>query len=156
MKSAKRVDLAVVQEQEGFVDANVRLGGYDMPAASSFETYRVVLDEGDLDRLFLLAQFGQHTKGNTARLQDVLPEMVNNERVAKFASQRVDLRTAQNLVPMAVCAGLDNSFTFIDGNHRCIAQYLVWSTFEDVPVYVAVHPRIHHDWGGWTPSLARR
>lgn len=62
MRNVESVKLKVVQAHEERTGANLRLGTYKMWPASEFRTYRVTLDEDDLPRLFMIAEFWTYSR----------------------------------------------------------------------------------------------
>lgn len=151
------VELAEVQRHEQATAANARLGGYGMGTHCPLDQIRcnrVVLESGDLDRLFVLQDFAAQTHNKTCRLRDVMPGAVNLNRVASFTTACVDLRTHAGLELVLVSHGWDGTpLIAIDGNHRMIAHYITQCSVDGVPAFVGVHPAMNR-WP-YIPPLAR-
>lgn len=154
MRGIEPVALSDIQSHEEATGANVRLGGYQMPPAAEFETYRATLELGDAPKLFLLSDFGKHTKASTYRLMDVLLSASDNPRVAPFIRDGRDLRAIPDLAVLVISERRDGRPLIIyDGNHRIIAHWLMHGAVQDIPVFFCVHPAIIQ-WGH-VPRLAR-
>lgn len=151
------VEIAEVQQHEQATSANARLGGYGMDAhcpTNEIRCYRVVLEEGDLDRLFVMQDFAAYTSNGSCRLRDVLPSIADIKRVASFTTPSVDLRKRTGLEVILVGSDVDRaSLVAIDGNHRIIAQYISQGSVDGVPAFVCVHPAMNR-WP-YVPPLAR-
>ena len=107
-----KVDIAEVQRHERATGANSRLGGYGMDAhcpMSEFRCYRVLLEQGDIDRMFVLQDFAAHTSNRTCRLRDVVPSAADLTRVASFTTACVDLRSHTGLELVLVACELNGS-----------------------------------------------
>jgi hypothetical protein len=115
-----------------------------------YTAYRATLDDSDLDRLILYWEFKIHTKDGTCRLTDALPSSAANDRIRSFIHGNpakgyppADLRSTPDRQPVIVTDDVNSHILYlIDGNHRVIAQRLSGKSFQDVPVYVCVHPKM--------------
>jgi hypothetical protein len=155
LRVIESVSLSVVQQHELATGANINLGGYHMDRCCplpEFRTFKVALDSDDIDRLFILWDFAQYTAGHTCQLKDVLPLAESEGRVAPFIRDAVDLRTRHDRAIQIVSdAETGRPLVVIDGNHRAIAQYLMYRTVHDVPAFLCIHPKIG-EWSGMPPS----
>lgn len=157
MVIVSEVSISEVQRHEEATAANARLDRYDLNRhcpTSEFRCLRVLLEQSDTDRLFLLGCFVERTTGRTCRIRDVELDPANSHRVASFVNAGVDLRSRAGLELVLVCRELyDAPLVIIDGNHRAIAHYLTQGSMQSVPAYVCVHQAISQ-WG-FVPNLAR-
>jgi hypothetical protein len=157
MVVVSEVNILEVQRHEEATAANARLGGYKMDThcpMNEFQCFRVLLEQSDTDRLFLLGQFAGRTTGQTCRIRDVKLSAADLSRVASFTTAGVDLRSHVGLELVLVCRELyDAPLIIIDGNHRAIAHYLAQRRMQSVPAYVCLHRAISQ-WS-YVPSLAR-
>lgn len=163
MKNLASTTLGVLGQHEEATNANIALGRsanhyYDIDKICpihEFRIYRAVLEAEDIDRLFMeYGDFAPLTKNATALVKDVLPKEAEREKVRQFTKDRLDLRSRPDRAILAVSASERGEPLIIyDGNHRAIAQYLIYQTVHDVPVFLSVHPRV----GAWgfVPPLAR-
>ena len=142
MRIVSPASLAEIREQERSTDCNSTIGGYRMDWYCPLDEciyFRVVLDEADGCRLYLLGDFAPCTLG-TCRPSDLRSERFTArtaERVASFARGLVDLRVTPCLLPVAVTAdAVGGPIVLIDGNHRAIWQHLTHGGLSGVPVYV--------------------
>lgn len=155
----ENVDIPAVQRHELNTKANVQLGGYRMDrhcSTNEFRCYLAQLERADEDRLFLLGldEFTSQTRGRSCRLQDVLPTASAIQRVSSFVEAGVDLRSRSDLALILVTTNLHSApLIIIDGNHRAIAQFLVYGTVQGAPTFVCVHQAISQ-WH-FVPRLAR-
>lgn len=116
------------------------LGGY--------EVFHVKMDNGDESRIVLWWENENATKNQNCRLVDSNIDAGDRKRVESFicgdANGRtpVDLGMMTNLEPVAVTSNLQGDFWYlIDGSHRSIAQFRSRKSFQDVQIYVCVHPQ---------------
>jgi hypothetical protein len=157
MLDVREVDVSEIQRHEEATEADVRLGGEGMDACcrtSEFRCFRGVLEQSDVDRLFLLPGFKDVTTGASCRIRDLIPDAATLERSLQFVSEKVDLRSQHGLALVLVCEDLHTApFIIIDGNHRAIAQYFTHGGLQDVYAYVCVHQALSQ----WSvvPPLAR-
>ena len=151
------VEISEVQRHEEATAANARLGGYGMDAhcpTNDFRCFRVLLEQGDADRLFVLADFSAQTTAQSCRMRDLVPGAVALPRVASFVTAGVDLRSRTGLELVLVCGALhDTPLIVIDGNHRAIHQFLTQGSMQGVRAYACVHRDISQ-WP-FVPRLAR-
>jgi hypothetical protein len=151
------VNISEVQRHEEATAANARLGRYEMGIhcpANEFLCFRVLLEQSDTDRLFLLGDFAERTTDRTCRIRDVKLCAADLPRVASFVTARVDLRSQAGLELVLVCRELHKApLIIIDGNHRAIAHYLTQGSMLSVPAYVCVHQAISQ-WP-FVPNRAR-
>jgi hypothetical protein len=159
MKDIKKVDISHAQNHEESTSANVRLGGYKMYEhcpTNEVQCYRVVLEDKDIDRIFLLNEvtFVKLTTGQTFKLSDLTHDAKTLNRVNSFLKDGVDLRSHPGLELILVCEDLDTgSLTTIDGNHRLMAHYLTFGSVQEVPAYVYIHTNMNKWY--FIPPLAR-
>lgn len=158
MKIIDAVSIEDIRRHERCCDANVTLGSYGMDVhcpLDELQAYRVKLDAGDIDSLFLLnCGFAASTRGQTGKVGDVEREKLSDtstSRVELFlepppqsGKRQVDLRCSPEMALVIVCADATRGpWIIIDGNHRAIAQYLKYGNVGDVPAYLCVHSRIY-------------
>lgn len=145
MKIIQEVPLSKVRTLEKIREANFCLGGYDMKVKDDeWKCYRGVLEDSDLDRLFLLNEldFGQFTN-NTHLLKNLLEGARNLERVQSFIAKSFDLRIHRDYEPILVTINKEKaSLIAIDGNHRLMSHYLQYKSIFEVPVYIGEHDTI--------------
>lgn len=153
MKDIVQVDLATIRAHEAKQKRlNVSLGSYHMPPAEEFINWRVVLEKGDLDRLYLLSDFLKHT-GGSCKLKDIKSE--NNKIIQEKMNESTDLRVSPDLAPIIVCTGLESRpLSVIDGNHRISAHYLLHKGIDGAHAYVCVHDQIFK-WRHLVPAARR-
>lgn len=151
------VSLDVLQANEKFTDANIRLGGYDMDKVcpnEDFRILRVLLQDSDLDRLFVLGMYHEVTKDGSCLLKDTLPVALSKDRVASFKRDNIDLRTSSQLAPLMVARTEKGPLTLYDGNNRMLWQRLTHGSIEGIAAFVSIHPKINL-WK-YIPSQAKR
>lgn len=126
-----------------------------------YRAVRAILEDSDLDRIFLWFEFRKHTKDGSAKLTDALPESASEKRISRFIAgdstkgwTPIDLRTTPNFEAMLLTNDVMRGPLYgIDGNHRLVAQFLSGKGFADVPVYVCFHPKML-EWA-YIPETAR-
>ncbi len=150
------IDLATLRGHEQLVNANVRLGGYDMDKVAptdEFQIFRGNLKRTDWQRLYLIGEFAKHTQNGTGRFIDVDWNALSEQSKNKITSfiqpasttgwMPLDLRKNSQLALILVSADINSkSFVIIDGNHRAIAQYRKFGQVAGVQVIVCVHKQI--------------
>jgi hypothetical protein len=150
MRVLERVALAHIQDHLRRQQTGVTVP-IDPPLhAHEYSAYRAMLDERDVDRLILWFQARIHTKDETCRVIDALPSSVSHPRISRCfkgdASKGyapLDLRHAKDREPVILTNDLESQILYlIDGNHRVIAQQIGKKGFQDVRVFVCVHPLI--------------
>jgi hypothetical protein len=155
MRNLERVDLSVVQERERSTQANIRVGGYHLPAPTEFLTHRGFLEDSDLDRLFAIPEMGKNTHGNSCLIKDVHVTATSDPRVLQFMAPAIDLRSAANLEVLLFTVDPETWPLVVgDGNHRLMAHFLSHKTIADVPAFVCSHPSVAI-WG-FSPMGARQ
>ena len=154
MRDFQPVDLVAVQEREKSTDANIRMGRYGLPVPEEFNTHRALLDESDLDRLYLIPEFGKHTAGSTALLKDVTESALSDHRVRQFLSPPINLQIAPRLELITFTVNPEKSPIIVgDGNHRIIAHFWTYRTVDGVPLFICSHPTVA--WWDFCPPGAR-
>jgi hypothetical protein len=147
MINREQVSLSVLRAHENALNPkpNMTLGGYNMPPAEEFVILRYILEDADLDRIFLLADCMGDTVGNVGRLKGVQPTDGFKERVQKKIDAKTDLRTSRDLAVVFVSwSDQMKSLTAIDGNHRLAAHYLIHGSIEGSHAFVCIHPKIKY------------
>jgi hypothetical protein len=123
----------------------------DLPyKPSEYEAFRVVLDADDIGKIVLWWENEKATKELNCRLVDSTHAAGDEVRVNRFiigdpkkCLLPADLRTLPNKEPVAVTDDLTGNFLYlIDGSHRTIAQHRSGKSFQDVPIFICVHPMI--------------
>jgi hypothetical protein len=144
MLIVRLADLSTLRKHEANQPRlNVSLGSYNMPPAEEFTIWLVTFGDADLERLYLLSDFRSHTIGAVGKLKGVRPKGTYQEIVQAKLEDDIDLRTAESLAPVLVCAELEGRpISILDGNHRITAHYLKFSGLTDVYAFVCVHPNI--------------
>ncbi|HUY33166.1 MAG TPA: hypothetical protein VMV69_10320 [Pirellulales bacterium] len=145
MQFLEQVDASALRKHEDSLNPvpNVRLGSYGMPPPEQFELWRVTLEERDLDKMFVLFDFVEHTIGLHGKLSGIRPSGGFKERVEKKIQQNLDLRLSPKLAVVIVTVDWKEwPLILADGNHRATAQYLKHGTITGVPAFVCKHPNI--------------
>jgi hypothetical protein len=167
------VDIATIQmhltttgSSVAFTDGPVpRSPFYKLPGQrDEYKGFRVSLEDGDVDRLFLWWEFGQYTGSGSSKLTDMPASMTpfrkpTLDRVKPFiegipgsGNAPVDLLTTANMEIVIVSNDLENGILYIiDGNHRVIARKLTNKGFKDVPAFACVHPKMQ-EWDMFPPK----
>lgn len=117
----------------------------------------VTLCECDLERMFVLPDFGGHTRNHSCQLVDINDSALDvaMERRPAGAQNILDLTTRDQLELVLVGTDLNQRpLIVVDGNHRLLAHYIRHRSIDRVPAYVGIHPNIYN-WS-FVPSLARR
>lgn len=159
MRIIESVPVSVVQEHEKQVGANVRLGGYHMNLIfppEEFETSIAVLDDNDLNRLFLLGNFAHLTKGRTCKVKNIVLSSGTStiEKVEGIISQGAHLGLAsQPEIVMVTVDAQRGPWVITDANHRTISWFLTHASIHGVLAYVCEHSQIN-EWG-FVPRAAR-
>jgi hypothetical protein len=154
MQNLKTVELSVVQERERSTNANIRVGGYGLPPAEQFRNHWALLNDSDLDRLFLIPEFGKHTAGNSCLLKDITESALSDPRVRQFLTTPINLQIAPNLDLLTFTVHPEKSPLVVgDGNHRVIAHFWTHWSVEGVPILICSHPEVAK-WG-FCPTPAR-
>jgi hypothetical protein len=116
---------------------------------SEYQAFHVAMDEGDEKKIVIWWENQKATKDLNCRLVDSNAGAGNPARVNSFihgddkGRLPADLRTLANKEPVAVTDKLDGDFWYlVDGSHRCLAQFQSGKPFQDVRIYVCVHPWI--------------
>lgn len=114
-----------------------------------YQAFHVTMDEGDERKLILWWENEKETKDLSCRLVDSNEGTGNASRVDSFMKgdgkqfRPADLRILANKEPVAVTDELQSDFWYlIDGSHRSIAQFRSQKSFQNVKLYVCVHPNI--------------
>jgi hypothetical protein len=161
MRIIESVDLDTLQVHEKATNCNVKLGSYKMDQIcpiAEFQINWVLLDDSELERIFLLGEFGKMTHNKTNRLIDVmdlLPDDTTKRIDERILSRNLDIRLQRNESLMIVATNIeDGPLTIIDGNHRAMNHFKKHNNIQDVPAYVCVHPNISR-WP-FVPRLARK
>lgn len=144
MKAVERVDLSKIQQHLDAMGTGVKLPW----PVDECQGYRVDLDARDVNKLVLWFQFEHDTKGHSCNVTDLLPSAMTKARVKSFIEGNLadgkapaDLRTTANIEPVIVANDLVSDLLYIiDGSHRIVAQHLSQKGFQDVPVFICVHP----------------
>lgn len=160
-KSVRIATLAEIQTHEQRVNANVRIGGYNMDKlcpTTEFQYFHMELESSDLARVFLLWErtFVSQTQGNSCKLVDITTtaESMAMQRRPTGEVNGVDLINCSGLEPVFVTDDLEyGPLVTIDGNHRLTAHYSRFRRIDNVKVFVGVHPSVL----GWEfiPPLAK-
>lgn len=171
MKEIEPIDVSEYQALLKSKGSGVAMDLAIMPSpVESYTAFRAVLEEDDLNRIFLWFQFKEDTAGMTGKLTDALPESASKKRVKPLIEgdpakgwMPIDLRSALGFEPMLVTNDfIHGPLQVIDGNHRMIAQFITGKGFDHLPVYVCVHPRMMewpymiesaHDWFRQSPGF---
>lgn len=122
----------------------------DLPfALNEYRAFHIAMDEGDEERIVLWWENEKGTKDLSCRLVDSSDSVGTPHRVNSFINgdgkqfQPADLRTLANKEAVAVTNDLNGNFWYlIDGSHRSIAQFRSGKSFQDVKLYVCVHPQM--------------
>ena len=116
---------------------------------SEYKAFHVAIDEGDERKIVLWWENEKATKDLNCRLVDSNDGAGKPSRVDSFVKGDgkllgpVDLRTLANKEPVAVTDDLYGDFWYlIDGSHRSIAQFRSGKSFQNVKLYVCVHPHM--------------
>jgi hypothetical protein len=153
MQNLKTVELSAVQERERSTKANITVGGYHLPLAEQFRNHWALLDDSDLDRLFLIPEFGKHTAADSCLLRDIAESALSDSRVRQFLTPPINLQVAANLELLAFTVDPEKSPLVVgDGNHRIIAHFWTHQSVEGVPIFICSHPAVAN-WG-FCPTLA--
>ena len=158
MKIIASIPIQDVQRHELNLKASVTIGSYGMDLVSpldEFNSYRIMLTKADCDRLFLLnCGFVEYTHGRTGKVRDIDRDRLSSDSSARVNSffgppsqsekTQIDLRSSPHLAIVLVCADAAcGPIVITDGNHRAIAQYLIYGGLSDIHAYMCVHPKIN-------------
>ena len=139
------ITLEDVRALEERTNSNVRLGRYDMGEFSptkEFDCYKTVLDQSDLDRLFLLSDFHMMTRTASCKLADVQSGQIPETSMSRI-SRDIDLTTLAGCEIEIVSPSMDDGpLVIVDGNHRVVGHFLNRGTIQDVPAFVCIHRNI--------------
>ena len=153
----KAVNVALVRAHESATHANVRLDRYDLDKhcpLNEFKAFSVKLEEGDIDRVFLLnCGFAAYTEGGTCKLKDVRPDLLLHDLVRKIIENACFPVSPDQALLMVSADEKCGPLIVYDANHRAMAQYLTQKSVQDVLAYVCVQGRIN-EWR-FVPPLAR-
>lgn len=159
MKIINPIQYQQLRTFEERIGGNVKVGGYNMNLICPVEEgqcYQVTLEEGDLNRLFLLgeATFTNLTENRNYRLAGLTSAVEGLHRVKYWLDQNLDLTKVPEWAPVFVTWDIEKSpIITIDGNHRLMAHFKQYHTIEGLPGYLFVHHNIHK-WG-FVPSEAK-
>lgn len=149
MQSLEPVDITEIDQHLKSRATGVDLNLKSMPGnPQEYSFFRGKLVASDCDRLFLWWENWEDTADGSCLVQDALAS-AKSKRVQSFIEGNkqfggsVDLRTAKNLEPVIVSNNAEDGFLYlIDGSHRVLAQHFQGFSFQDVPVFVCVHPQM--------------
>ncbi|WP_259016710.1 hypothetical protein [Emticicia fluvialis] len=159
MKEITKVSLSIIQEHEVSCNSSITLNNHNLPdfcPINEVKCYRVLLEEDDINRIYLLweAGFNNLTKNNSFKLADLTVDAQELVRVKSFLDNRIDLRTYANLEVILFGQNLEeSSLTATDGNHRLMSQFLSYKSIAEVPAYIYTHEKINN-WN-FIPPVAR-
>lgn len=161
MRNILNIELSLIQNNEEFNDSNIRLDRYEIPnfcPSTEVECYQVILEKGDLERIFILFEsgFNNLTNNNTFRLSDLIPdEAQKKSRVLSFLDDRdFDLCSRPERTIILFGTNLEtSSLTAMDGNHRLMAHFINNNNIDGVPAFIYIHRKINKFI--FTPPLAR-
>ena len=147
MRVDEETDIRAVQTHLARLRSTVSLP-YSL---TEYQAYRVQLDAPDAARLVLWWQFAKRTENGSSRVVDLLASHPPHRRTRAFIEGdpakgygRVDLRTARDLELVAVATDVRSEMLYIiDGNNRAVAQQLAYGSFQDVPLFLCIHPKIN-------------
>ena len=148
MRIIEPLDVRIIESHLDQLSTGVRLNSLPWPR-SEIKSFRVRLDEPDVERLVIWHEAHVHTNGS-CKVIDVVPETATHDRVKSFIEgdqklglNPVDLRTFPGLELLVVTNDPQSSILYIiDGGHRSMAQFLAHKSFQDVAAFVCVHPRM--------------
>jgi hypothetical protein len=149
MHGMQGVSITVVEQHLKKRATGVKLDLENMPGnPNDYAFWRAQLDAADRDRLFLWWENWKHTQDGSCLVAEAMPP-AKDKRVLSFIdgnerfTGNVDLRAAIDLEPVIVSNNADSGFLYlIDGSHRVLAQFFQGLSFQDVPVFLCVHPQM--------------
>ena len=165
MRDIQLANLSEIRQLEKYTNASVQIGNHcmeDHAPTSEFLYYRVILEQNDIDRIFVLYEPGlaNLTLDQTCRLKDIISTACKDKRVEQAISggssfpKGINLKSDPNMELELVASELYTApLIIIDGNHRAIAHYTTYGNLHGVPAYVCIHKNISQ-WK-YIPPLAK-
>lgn len=115
--------------------------------------YKIRLHDTDLPRVYILdaPNFLDLTENNSYKLRDVKQTVRDLDRVDHLLKKQIDLSQTDNWAPVFISTYLNTGVLVpIDGNHRLMAHYLLYTSIEGVHGYLFVHPNtVKLTWFPW-------
>lgn len=136
----------VVRDLELATNANIRLDRYDLDKCcpmNEFKAHRVRIDPVDIGKLFLPGDFAKYTIGGSSRVEDLLPQAMDDGGIARLLGDGADLSVPTHSPILMVANDIDGDKLFIyDGGHRMSAHFLKYRTSKPIHAYISIHAKI--------------
>jgi hypothetical protein len=158
MKIISEVPVTEVESVLAKHNSNVRFDNYDMPKCcplDDFKCFKIRLEPGDIDRLYLVGNFAKVTAGTCKIINVDQAAVLKQEAEGRSArlntlmngddhfKKGVNLLEDEGFEPVLVGKALEKgSLLFIDGSHRAIGHFIRLGNLLDIEVYVCIHANI--------------